>query len=142
MLKEGTGFSRVIICCGRVDLRKGIPGLSAYVRLNYGLDAAEKGTLFLFCGNRTNCIKGLLFEGDGMLLLTKKLSAGNRFQWPRTPDEARELTPEQFRRLMDGFAIEGSIKEIYTKQQDAGDGKVRKQDSPSPGRPHHPQAAK
>ena len=94
MLKEGTGFSRVIICCGRVDLRKGIPGLSAYVRLNYGLDAAEKGTLFLFCGNRTNCIKGLLFEGDGMLLLTKKLFAGNRFQWPRTPDEARELTPE------------------------------------------------
>ena len=142
MLKAGTGFSRVIICCGRVDLRKGIPGLSAYVRLNYGLDAAEKGTLFLFCGNRTNCIKGLLFEGDGMLLLTKKLSAGNRFQWPRTPDEARELTPEQFRRLMDGFAIEGSIKEIYTKQQDAGDGKVREQDSPSPGRPHHPQAAK
>ena len=136
MLKEGTGFSRVIICCGRVDLRKGIPGLSAYVRLNYGLDAAEKGTLFLFCGNRTNCIKGLLFEGDGMLLLTKKLFAGNRFQWPRTPDEARELTPEQFRRLMDGFAIEGSIKEIYTKQQDAGDGKVREQDSPSPGRPH------
>lgn len=129
MLKEGTGFSRVIICCGRVDLRKGIPGLSAYVRLNYGLDAAEKGTLFLFCGNRTNCIKGLLFEGDGMLLLTKKLFAGNRFQWPRTPDEARELTPEQFRRLMDGFAIEGSIKEIYTKQQDAGDGKVREQDS-------------
>ena len=142
MLKEGTGFSRVIICCGRVDLRKGIPGLSAYVRLNYGLDAAEKGTLFLFCGNRTNCIKGLLFEGDGMLLLTKKLFGGNRFQWPRTPDEARELTPEQFRRLMDGFAIEGSIKEIYTKQQDAGDGKVREQDSPSPGRPHHPQAAK
>lgn len=142
MLKEGTGFSRVIICCGRVDLRKGIPGLSAYVRLNYGLDAAEKGTLFLFCGNRTNCIKGLLFEGDGMLLLTKKLFAGNRFQWPRTPDEARELTPEQFRRLMDGFAIEGSIKEIYTKQQDAGDGKVREQDSPSPGRPHHPQASK
>lgn len=142
MLKEGTGFSRVIICCGRVDLRKGIPGLSAYVRLNYGLDAAEKGTLFLFCGNRTNCIKGLLFEGDGMLLLTKKLFAGNRFQWPRTPDEARELTPEQFRRLMDGFAIEGSIKEIYTKQQDAGDSKVREQDSPSPGRPHHPQAVK
>ena len=142
MLKEGTGFSRVIICCGRVDLRKGIPGLSAYVRLNYGLDAAEKGTLFLFCGNRTNCIKGLLFEGDGMLLLTKKLFAGNRFQWPRTPDEARELTPEQFRRLMDGFAIEGSIKEIYTKQQDSGDGKAWEQDSPSPGQPHHPQVAK
>ena len=118
MLKEGIGFSRVIICCGRTDLRKGIQGLAAFVRLNYGLDTAEKGTLFLFCGNRTNTIKGLLFEGDGMLLLTKRLFAGNRFQWPRTPDEARELTTEQFRRLMDGFAIEGTIKEVFKKQPD------------------------
>jgi transposase len=115
MLKEGTSFRRVIVCCGRTDLRKGIPGLTAYVRLNYGLDTAEKGTLFLFCGHRTNSIKGLLFEGDGMLLLTKRLFAGNRFQWPRTPDEARELTTEQFRRLMDGFAIEGTIKEVFKK---------------------------
>ena len=116
MLKEGTGFNRVIVCCGRTDLRKGIPGLTAFVRLNYGLDTTEKGTLFLFCGNRADRIKGLLFEGDGMLLLTKRLFAGNRYQWPRTPDEARELTTEQCRRLMDGFAIEGTIKEVFTKQ--------------------------
>lgn len=116
MLKEGLGFKRVIVCCGRTDLRKGIPGLTAFVRLNYGLDTTEKGTLFLFCGNRADRIKGLLFEGDGMLLLTKRLYAENRFQWPRTPDEARELTMEQFRRLMDGFAIEGTIKEVFTKQ--------------------------
>ena len=63
MLRDGVGFSRVIICCGRVDLRKGIPGLTAYVKLNYGLDTTEKGTLFLFCGNRTDLIKGLCFEG-------------------------------------------------------------------------------
>ena len=116
MLKDGTGFKRVIVCCGRVDLRKGIQGLTAFVRLNYGLDTTEKGTLFLFCGSRADRIKGLLFEGDGMLLLTKRLFAGNRFQWPRTPDEARELTTEQFRRLMDGFAVEGTIKEVFTKQ--------------------------
>lgn len=117
MLKEGAGFSRVIVCCGRVDLRKGIPGLVAYVKLNYGLSTTEKGTLFLFCGTRADRIKGLIFEGDGMLMLTKRLFAGNRFQWPRTPDEARELTMEQFRRLMDGFTIEGTIK-TFTKQAD------------------------
>ena len=116
MLKEGIGFKRVIVCCGRTDLRKGIPGLVSFVRLNYGLDTTENGTLFLFCGNRADRIKGILFEGDGMLLLTKRLLAGNRFQWPRTPDEARELTTEQFRRLMDGFAIEGTIKEVFAKQ--------------------------
>ena len=60
MLKEGLGFKRVIVCCGRTDLRKGIPGLTAFVRLNYGLDTTEKGTLFLFCGNRADRIKGLL----------------------------------------------------------------------------------
>lgn len=113
MLRDGVGFSRVIVCCGRVDLRKGIPGLTAYVKLNYGLDALEKGTLFLFCGSRANQIKGILFEGDGMLLLSKVLYGGNRFQWPRSPEEAREITPEQFRRLMDGFAIEGTIKEVF-----------------------------
>lgn len=125
MLKEGIGFSRVIVCCGRVDLRKGIPGLAAYIKLNYGLNTTEKGTLFLFCGNRADRIKGLLFEGDGMLLLTKRLFAGNRFQWPRTPDEARELTAEQFRRLMDGFAIEGSIREVFTKQQNIENSSVQ-----------------
>lgn len=48
-----------------------------------------------------------------MLLLSKVLYGGNRFQWPRSPEEAREITPEQFRRLMDGFAIEGTIKEVF-----------------------------
>lgn len=121
MLKDGIGFSRVIVCCGRVDLRKGIPGLTAYVKLNYGLDTTEKGTLFLFCGNRSDRIKGLIFEGDGVTLLNKRLLAGNRFQWPRTPDEARELTFEQFRRLMNGFTIEGTIKESFPKQTDPGE---------------------
>lgn len=117
MLRDGSGFARVIICCGRVDLRKGIDGLAAYVKLNYGINPIEKGTLFLFCGNRADRIKGLLFEGDGMLLLYKRLAAGNQFQWPRNPDEAREITNEQFRRLMDGFTVEGSIREVFPKQQ-------------------------
>ena len=117
MLKECGGIRKVVLKLGRTDLRRGIDGLASIIRLEGGMDPLEKGTLFLFCGNRADRIKGVLFEGDGMLLLVKRLYAGNRFQWPRTPDEARELTNEQFRRLMDGFAIEGSIKEIYPKQQ-------------------------
>ena len=115
MLKEGIGFKRVIICCGRVDLRRGIDGLTAYVQLNDGLDTLEKGTLFLFCGSKTDRIKGVLFEGDGMLLLYKRLARGSRFQWPRTPDEARELTAEQFKSLMHGFTIEGTIHEVFPR---------------------------
>ena len=116
MLKEGAGCTKVIICCGTVDLRRGVDGLAAYVRLNYGLDTTEKGTLFLFCGRRADRIKGIMFEGDGMLLLNKKLSHGNRFHWPRTTEEARELTEDQFLRLMNGFPIDSTITERLGKK--------------------------
>ena len=105
MLKEGLGFKRVIVCCGRTDLRKGIPGLTAFVRLNYGLDTTEKGTLFLFCGRRTDQIKALYWAGDGYVLLYKRLSNG-QFQWPRSEAELRRLEPRSFRWLMEGLQIE------------------------------------
>ena len=117
MLNDGN-FNKVIICCGKVDLRRGIDGLSAYVRLNYGLEPLEKGTLFLFCGTRSDRIKGLLWEGDGYLLMYKRLSKGSKFQWPRNPAEARMINSEQFRRLMDGFSIDSSIQKVYPKLLD------------------------
>ena len=109
MLKEAVGIRRIILACGRTDLRRGIDGLASLVRLAYGLDPLEEGTLFLFCGNRKDRIKGLLFEGIGFCVFTLRLSDG-RFQWPNTPDEARDINMEQYRRLLDGFAIESSIR--------------------------------
>lgn len=32
-----------------------------------------------------------------------------RFQWPRTEDEARKLSAEEFNRLMEGYSIDSSI---------------------------------
>ena len=51
-------------------------------------------------------------EGDGYLLLTKRLSGENRFQWPRNEDDLKKITMEQYRNLMEGFAVEGSIREV------------------------------
>lgn len=110
------------MACGRTDLRRGIDGLAAMVRLNYGLDPLEEGTLFLFCGKKKDRIKALVFEGDGFCLLTKRLSDG-KFQWPCTPDEARDISPEQYQRLMDGFTLEGSIRR-YVKVQNGGEEKA------------------
>ena len=117
MLKEASGVKRIILACGRTDLRRGLDGLIALVRLNYGLDPLEEGTLFLFCGNKTDRIKGLIFEGDGFCLVCKRLVNG-RFQWPRTPDEARDITMEQYRLLMDGFTIEGTIRPLKKTQKE------------------------
>ena len=102
MLNEYKG--RVYLAVGYTDLRLGIDGLAAIVEARFHLNPFEE-TLFLFCGRKRDRIKGLLWEGDGFLLLYKRLEDG-AFQWPRTGEEARQLTPQQYRWLMEGLSIE------------------------------------
>ncbi len=86
MLKEASGIKKIILRC-------------------YGLDPMEEGTLFLFCGTRADRFKGLLWEGDGFVLIYKRLSFDGRFQWPRDSAEARDITPEQYRAVSSGQGI-------------------------------------
>lgn len=97
-------MKHVYIACGYTDLRKGIDSLVEIVKLNFNLNPFEEGNLFLFCGRRTDRIKALLYEGDGWLLLYKRLTEG-KFQWPRNDADAKELTPQQYRWLMDGLSV-------------------------------------
>ena len=109
MLKDAKCFKKIVIVCGRVDMRKGADGLAAIVRLRYGINTLEKDTLFLFRGLHTDRIRGLVWEGDGYLLLSKRLIRGS-FQWPRNREEAKTITQEEFERLMNGFAIDPVIR--------------------------------
>lgn len=109
MLRELSGVKRIIIKTGRTDLRRGIDGLASMVRLQYGMDPMENGTLFLFCGTRRDRIKGLIYEEGGWLLLYFRLSRGSVFQWPHSSDEAKAITQEQYEHLLDGFSLESSI---------------------------------
>ena len=104
MLNDGTGFKKVYIATGFTDLRKGIDGLARIIRFQFSLDPYDKNTLFLFCGKRTDRIRGLIWEGDGFLLLYKRIENGN-FRWPRTADVALEIDPEQYKMLMQGLEI-------------------------------------
>lgn len=110
MYNDGKAFKKIYIACGYTDLRYGIDGLAAMISEYYHLNPADKGTLYLFCGRRNDRIKGLLYEGDGFLLLYKRLADG-KFQWPRSTSELKEMTPEQYHRLVTGFAIESTIHE-------------------------------
>jgi transposase len=113
MLNDASGFQHIYLACGYTDLRRGIDGLVSLVKYSFDLDPCEKGSIFLFCGRRTDRIKALVYEGDGFLLLYKRLADGH-FQWPRTPTEVKQLNMQQYRWLMEGLCIEQkkAIKDV------------------------------
>ena len=104
MLSDFTGADKVYIACGYTDLRCGIDALANIVQQQFQLDPFTN-TLFLFCGRRRDRINALYWEGNGFVLLYKRLESGS-FQWPRSETEARELTPQQYRWLMEGLQID------------------------------------
>ena len=99
---DASGFKKVYLAMGFTDLRRGIDGLATIVRFQFKLDSYDKNTLFLFCGRRSDRIKALLWEGDGFLLMYKRLDNG-AFRWPRSADEAMSITKDQYRMLMQGL---------------------------------------
>ena len=109
MLNDAKGLKKVYIACGRTDLRYGIDGLAMTIQNQFHLNPFDEGTLFLFCGTKLDRIKGLLWEGDGFVLLIKRLENG-RYQWPRNTQEMKEMDQKQLERLMEGLTIESTIK--------------------------------
>jgi len=95
---------QIFIACGKTDMRKSIDGLSAIVSQNFKLNPFENA-LFLFCGGKRDRMKALLWEGDGFLLLYKRLENG-AFQWPKTTEDVRKISPQQFRWLIEGLTID------------------------------------
>lgn len=116
MLEDVLQIRRVVLACGTVDLRKGIDGLAMIIGDKYKQNPFEQGTLFLFCGQRSDRIKGLLWQGTGFLLLYKRLEDG-RLSWPRNTQEAAELTEEQFHYLMMGLnPLDPKVKEVNPRK--------------------------
>ena len=112
MLEDVAGIRRVVLACGTVDLRKGIDGLAQIIGAKYGQNPFEKGTLFLFCGRRSDRLKGLLWMGTGFLLVYKRFEDG-RMSWPRNTEEAAELTEEQYHYLMLGLnPLDPRVKDV------------------------------
>ena len=109
-------YQNVYLACGYTDLRLGIDSLASFIQSKFHLNPYQKRTLFLFCGKRADRIKGLLWEGDGFLLLYKRLEDG-RYQWPRSTSELQQINSQQFRWLMEGLSIaqKRTVKEVHPR---------------------------
>lgn len=110
-------LSSVYIVTGYTDLRFGIDGLANIIQNQFKLTPFDKDTLFLFCGRKADRIKGLIWEGDGFLLLSKRLEDG-RYKWPRNVSEVRAMSAQQFKWLMEGLDIyqKSYVKEVSVKK--------------------------
>lgn len=104
MLNDLAADAQVYLVTGYTDLRRGIDGLAAIVQGQLLLDPFSKA-LFLFCGRRCDRIKALLWEEDGFVLLYKRLENG-KYKWPRDRVEAKQITRQEFRWLLEGLSIE------------------------------------
>ena len=61
-------------------------------------------SIFLFCGSRLDRYKGIYWDGDGFYLLYKRIENG-KLQWPRDSTEARKLSKQEIRWLLEGFSL-------------------------------------
>ena len=104
MLNDFNCSCPVYIACGYTDLRRGIDGLAGIVESQFQMNPFQQ-MMILFCGRRRDRLKALYWEGDGFVLLYKRLESGS-FQWPRSGDEVQAMTPQQYRWLMEGLSIE------------------------------------
>ena len=89
MFGDISKVENIYIACGYTDLRLGIDGLAQVVQRQFHLDPFSN-SLFVFCGRRRDRIKALLWEGDGFVLLYKRVEDG-AYQWPRNRQEMHNL---------------------------------------------------
>lgn len=98
--------AHIYLACGATDFRKQIDGLAIIVNGQFSLDPYSEQCTFIFCNRKRNALKVLRYDGNGFILASKKLLNGMKFQWPKTPSEAREISSQQVLWLLQGLSIE------------------------------------
>ena len=101
---------RVFVKPGKTDFRKSINGLSAIVEEHMKLDPFS-GYYFVFCNKRRDRMKILYWDRTGFCLWYKRLEQ-ERFTWPMTDEEVRELNPDQFTWLLRGLDYRKAHQEL------------------------------
>ena len=92
---------RVLLATRPVDFRKGSHGLAALAAEVLGEDPFT-GTVIVFRSKRADRIKILVWDGSGLVLVWKRLSAG-AFRWPPVVDGVMKLSALEFAALFDGL---------------------------------------
>jgi transposase len=96
---------RVLVWSAPVDFRAGMDRLAALVQVTLRLDPFA-GDVFVFRSRRPDRLKLLVYDGTGLVLVTKRLEKG-RFVWPSpATDGVVRLSALQLSVLLSGLPWE------------------------------------
>src|SRR5689334_16758184 len=91
---------RILVTSRPVDFRRGMDSLSTLVKETLATDPYA-GDVFVFRAKRADRLKILVWDGSGLVLLSKRLERG-RFTWPPVQGWAITLSAAQLTLLFSG----------------------------------------
>ena len=96
---------RYFMHSGKVDMRKGVDGLSGVVQQDFN-QTALSGDVFIFLNQHRNRIKLLHWQGDGFAIYYKRLERGT-FEIPQADvaNKAITLSHQQLQFILDGIVL-------------------------------------
>ncbi len=100
-------------------------GLASLVQQELQRDPFS-GIMFVFRCKRADRIKLLLWDGTGLVLVTKRLETGT-FRWPRFGDGVMSLTAAQASALIEGL----DWARVHAPRVASGDGVVGRENDSS-----------
>jgi len=101
---------RIMIKPGKTDFRKQINGLSVIIENELKINPFSN-YLFLFCSTNKSRLKILYWDKNGFCLWLKRLEK-DRFPWPKNETEAREITYEELKMLLEGINFFTAYKKL------------------------------
>jgi transposase len=102
MLTVG-GTTRIWLCSGATDLRRGFNGLHALIAHQFG-GAPLSGDLFVFTNRRRDLLKIFFFEAGGTWICAKRLERGT-FRWPQSGEALVTVSAAQLQLLLSGIDL-------------------------------------
>ena len=102
--------TKVFLATGPVDGRKGIDGLSALVRSQFGQDPLS-GHMFVFFSRRADRVRVLHWDRDGYVLIQKRLELGRyRLPWKHTEQGHVVIEAAELLLVLEGIDLLGATR--------------------------------
>jgi len=105
---------KIFIRPGHTDLRKAANGLTAIVQEEMKGDPFS-GSVYIFCNREHKLLKAVYWDKNGFWLSQKRLEK-EKYPWPDTIENVRELTAEELKMLLAGIDFFKAHKELHYKK--------------------------